>query len=86
MYLDLKHFIKKTIRPRGQRSFVASQPKKNCKILDIGCGKNSIFLKWENEENGSQRTPFYHPKNEENEGEETSKELTVTEEVKAWSN
>ena len=45
MCLDLKHFIKKTIRPRGQRSFVASQPKKNCKILDIGCGKNSIFLK-----------------------------------------
>ena len=45
MYLDFKHFIKKIIRPRGQRAFISSIPKENCKILDIGCGKNSIFLK-----------------------------------------
>jgi 2-polyprenyl-3-methyl-5-hydroxy-6-metoxy-1,4-benzoquinol methylase len=43
--LDFKHFIKKNIRPRGQRSFVASIPKENCTILDVGCGKNSLFLK-----------------------------------------
>ena len=43
--IDFKHFIKKNIRPRGQRSFVASIPKRNCKILDVGCGKGSIFLK-----------------------------------------
>ena len=43
--LDFRHFIKKTIRPRGQRSFIDSLSKENCKILDIGCGKNSIFLK-----------------------------------------
>tara|TARA_R100000234_G_scaffold119336_1_gene101993 strand:+ start:883 stop:1545 length:663 start_codon:yes stop_codon:yes gene_type:complete len=45
MSLDFKHLIKKIIRPRGQRSFIASMPKENCRILDIGCGKNSIFLK-----------------------------------------
>ena len=43
--IDFKHFIKQTFRPRGQRSFISSIPKANCKILDIGCGKNSIFLK-----------------------------------------
>ena len=43
--LNFKHFIKKTIRPRGQRSFISSMSKEDCKILDIGCGKNSIFLK-----------------------------------------
>ena len=43
--IDFKHFIKKTFRPRGQRSFISSIPKANCKILDIGCGTNSIFLK-----------------------------------------
>ena len=45
MLLNFKHFIKKTIRPRGQRSFISSILKENCKILDVGCGKNSIFLK-----------------------------------------
>ncbi len=39
------HFIKKTLRPRGQRSLISSIPKEDCKILDVGCGKNSIFLK-----------------------------------------
>ena len=43
--IDFKHYIKKIIRPGGQRSFISSIPKANCKILDIGCGKNSIFLK-----------------------------------------
>ena len=43
--INFKHFIKKIIRPRGQRSFISSTRKANCKILDIGCGKNSIFLK-----------------------------------------
>ena len=38
-------FLKKTLRPRGQRAFLSSIKKDNCKILDIGCGKNSIFLK-----------------------------------------
>ncbi len=43
--LDFRNFIKKNIRPRGQRAFISSIQKENCKILDIGCGKNSIFLK-----------------------------------------
>jgi len=43
--LNFKHFIKKTLRPRGQRSFISSIQKENCEILDLGCGKNSIFLK-----------------------------------------
>ena len=42
---DLTHFFKKILRPRGQRSFLSSIKKTNCKILDVGCGKNSIFLK-----------------------------------------
>ena len=43
--LNFKHLIKKTLRPRGQRSFISSIQKENCNILDVGCGKNSIFLK-----------------------------------------
>jgi len=43
--IGFKHLIKKAIRPWGQRSFISSIPKANCKILDVGCGKNSIFLK-----------------------------------------
>lgn len=43
--LNFKHLIKKSLRPRGQRSFISSIQKENCNILDVGCGKNSIFLK-----------------------------------------
>jgi len=43
--LNFKHLIKKTLRPRGQRSFISSIQKENCNILDVGCGNNSIFLK-----------------------------------------
>ena len=39
------NFLKKILRPRGQRSFLSSIKKDNCKILDVGCGKNSVFLK-----------------------------------------
>ena len=42
----IKHFFKKTLRPRGQRAFISSvSVKEDCKILDVGCGKNSVFLK-----------------------------------------
>ena len=44
MSVDLTHFLKKTLRPRGQRAFLSSIKKDNPKILDVGCGKNSIFL------------------------------------------
>tara|TARA_B100001250_G_C19634272_1_gene715212 strand:+ start:277 stop:939 length:663 start_codon:yes stop_codon:yes gene_type:complete len=43
--LNFRHFIKTNIRPNGQRAFISSIQKEDCKILDIGCGKNSIFLK-----------------------------------------
>ena len=39
------NFLKKILRPRGQRSFLSSIKKTNLKILDVGCGKNSVFLK-----------------------------------------
>lgn len=38
--------LKCILRPRGQRSFLASIEKQDCKILDVGCGnESSIFLK-----------------------------------------
>jgi SAM-dependent methyltransferase len=43
--VDLTDFLKKTLRPRGQRAFISSVSKEDCKILDVGCGKNSVFLK-----------------------------------------
>jgi hypothetical protein len=44
--VDLTDFLKKALRPRGQRSFLSSIKKDNCKILDVGCGNaSSIFLK-----------------------------------------
>lgn len=44
--LDLTDFLKKVLRPRGERSFLSSIKKDNCKILDVGCGNaSSIFLK-----------------------------------------
>ena len=43
---DLTHFLKKTLRPRGQRAFLSSIKKDNPKILDVGCGNtSSVFLK-----------------------------------------
>jgi len=42
----LTHFLKKTLRPRGQRAFLSSIKKDNPKILDVGCGNaSSVFLK-----------------------------------------
>ena len=44
--VDLTHFLKKTLRPRGQRAFLSSIKKDNPKILDVGCGNaSSVFLK-----------------------------------------
>ena len=44
--IDVSDFIKKILRPWGQRSFLSSIKKDNCKILDVGCGNvGSIFLK-----------------------------------------
>ena len=43
---DLTDFFKRVLRPRGERSFLFSIKKDNCKILDVGCGNaSSIFLK-----------------------------------------
>ena len=40
------NFLKKILRPRGQRSFLSSIKKTNLKILDVGCGNaSSVFLK-----------------------------------------
>ena len=40
------NFLKKILRPRGQRSFLSSIKKTNLKILDVGCGNaSSLFLK-----------------------------------------
>ena len=44
--IDVSDFFKKILRPWGQRSFLSSIKKDNCKILDVGCGNvSSIFLK-----------------------------------------
>lgn len=37
-------FFKKLLRPRGQRSFMSSIKKENCKILDVGCGNQSSYF------------------------------------------
>lgn len=43
---NIVSFFKKTLRPRGLRSFLSAIKKKNCKILDVGCGnQNSFFIK-----------------------------------------
>jgi SAM-dependent methyltransferase len=42
----IKHFLKKTLRPRGQRAFLSSIKIDKCRILDVGCGNaSSVFLK-----------------------------------------
>lgn len=44
--MDTIDFLKKTLRPRGQRAFLSSIKKDNPKILDVGCGNaSSVFLK-----------------------------------------
>jgi hypothetical protein len=44
--IDISDFFKKILRPMGQRSFLSTIKKDNCKILDVGCGnQSSCFLK-----------------------------------------
>ena len=41
---NILSFLKKTLKPRGLRSFLYTIENKNCKILDVGCGNQSSFF------------------------------------------